>query len=63
MAEKREISDRDENLDPNVSKKRRLLLSLKKRSSYRFGETSNEQLHSMSFYMMPKNSAIVVDGP
>ena len=57
MAEKREISDGDENLDPNVSKKRRLSLSLKKRSSYRFGETSDEQLHSMSFYMMPKNSA------
>ena len=57
MAEKREISDGDENLDPNVSKKRRLSLPLKKRSSYRFGGTSDEQLHSMSFYMMPKNSA------
>ena len=37
MAEKREISDGDENLDPNVSKKR-LSLSLKKEAAITSGK-------------------------
>lgn len=50
-----------ENVNPNAAPtpKKRLSLSLKKRrtSERRFGETSEEELHSMSSYMMPKNSA------
>uniref|UniRef100_A0A1X7TCK4 ZMYM2-like/QRICH1 C-terminal domain-containing protein n=1 Tax=Amphimedon queenslandica TaxID=400682 RepID=A0A1X7TCK4_AMPQE len=55
-----EISRMAENVNPNAAPtpKKRLSLSLKKRrTSERFGETSEEELHSMSLYTMPKNSA------
>ena len=58
MAEKRELSEGIENIDPNAVKKRRLSLSLKKKQGSRFGTTSKEQLESMSSYTMPKNSAV-----
>ena len=60
MAVKRkseEFEEGCENIDPNVPKKKRLSLSLKNKKGSRFGTISDEQLKSMTSYVMPKNSA------
>ena len=65
MAEKkRELSEENqeaENVDPNASKKKKPSLSLKNKKGSRFTTISEEQLESMSSYIMPKK--LVVHGP